>query len=250
MCRLCIFGGTTEGRELAEFCVEKQIMAHICVTSEYGFNLLPKSEFLHISAARLDVLQMKKMFEKNKISLVIDAAHPYAEEVRKNIFDACKACNIRRLRVVRKRDGSIKEGTYFENIRGVIDFLNDNDGNFLVTVGGKNIAEFSGVKNYSERCTVRVLDVPEIEKKCAEMGFKKIISGRGPYSVQKNIEHLRYAAAEFLVTKESGTEGGFCEKIEAARVCGVTPLIVKRPKEDGISIEKIKKILIAEIDDE
>lgn len=250
MCRLCIFGGTTEGRELAEFCVKNKINAHVCVTSEYGFELLPRSEFLHISTARLDVFQMKELFEKNKISLVIDAAHPYAEEVRKNIFDACKACNIRRLRTVRKRDGFIKEGTYFENIRGVIDFLNENDGNIFVTVGSKNIADFLDVKNFSERCTVRILDVPEIEKKCAEMGFKKIISGRGPYSVQNNIEHLRYAVAEFLVTKESGAEGGFSDKIEAARVCGVTPLIVKRPEEDGLSVEKIKEILIAEICDE
>lgn len=250
MCRLCIFGGTTEGRELAEFCVKNQIKSHVCVTSEYGFELLPRSDFLHISTARLDVFQMKKLFEKNKISLVIDATHPYANEVTQNICDACKACNIRRLRAVRERDEIIKEGIYFENIRGVIDFLNSNDGNVLVAVGSKNIADFLGVKNFSERCTVRILDVPEIEKKCAGMVFKKIISGRGPYSVQKNIEHLRYAAAEFLVTKESGTEGGFCDKIEAARVCGVTPLIVKRPKEDGLSVKKIKEILIAEICDE
>lgn len=250
MCRLWIFGGTSEGRELAEFCVKNQINAHVSVTSEYGFELLPKSDLLHILTARLDVFQMKKMFKKEKISLVIDATHPYAGEVSKNIYDACKACNIRHLRAIRERAEIINEGIYFDDIHCVINFLNKNSGNIFITVGSKNIADFLDVNNFSERCAVRILDIPEIEKKCAEMGFKKIISGRGPYSVEKNIEHLSGFAADFLVTKESGAEGGFYEKIEAARACGVTPLIIKRPKEDGISIEKIKKILITEIGDE
>lgn len=250
MRRLWIFGGTSEGRALAEFCVKNQINAHISVTSEYGFSLLPKSDFLHILTARLDVFQMKKMFKEEKISLVIDATHPYAGEVSKNIRDACKACNIQHLRAVRKRAEFIKDGIYFENINCVINFLNENSGNVFITVGSKNIAKFLDVKNFSERCTIRILDVPEIVKKCAVMGFKKIISGRGPYSVKKNIEHLSEFSADFLVTKESGAEGGFYEKIEAARACGVTPLIIKRPAEDGISIEEIKKILIAEIGDE
>ncbi|WP_156036740.1 precorrin-6A/cobalt-precorrin-6A reductase [Ruminococcus sp. HUN007] len=46
MKKLLIFGGTTEGRIIAERCAAKGIYADICVTTEYGSDLLPSSPYL------------------------------------------------------------------------------------------------------------------------------------------------------------------------------------------------------------
>ena len=49
MPELLIFGGTTEGRQLAEFCDKKNIPACVCVTTDYGAELLPKSSYIKIN---------------------------------------------------------------------------------------------------------------------------------------------------------------------------------------------------------
>ncbi len=42
MCRILIFGGTTEGRLLAEYCHQQEIEAYVSVVSGYGADLLPE----------------------------------------------------------------------------------------------------------------------------------------------------------------------------------------------------------------
>ena len=42
MSEVLIFGGTTEGRLLAEFCAAKGIRAAVSVTTGYGAELLPR----------------------------------------------------------------------------------------------------------------------------------------------------------------------------------------------------------------
>ena len=41
MCRILIFGGTTEGRLLAEYCMQQEIAVCVSVVSGYGADLLP-----------------------------------------------------------------------------------------------------------------------------------------------------------------------------------------------------------------
>ena len=48
-----------------------------------------------------------------------------------------------------------------------------------------------------------------------------------------------------MITKDGGAAGGFPEKLEAARRCGVAVILVRRPKEDGFTMEEILKRLEA-----
>ena len=57
MCKIWIFGGTTEGRLLAEYCSREKIEAWVSVASEYGEELLQEElhfdyirEFNHLKA--------------------------------------------------------------------------------------------------------------------------------------------------------------------------------------------------------
>lgn len=246
MCKLIIFGGTTEGRELAEFCADNSISAYISVTTEYGAELLPRSEYLHILTERLDREQLSVLFAEKKIALVIDATHPYAVEASKNIAAACTESGIRLFRVVRNEDNEEKSALYFDNTAEVVDFLNENEGNVLITTGSKELSEFCKVNLFSERCTARVLNVTAIADMCRKIGFEKIISEKGPFSIEQNIVHLKKAKAKYVVTKDSGAVGGFQEKIVAAHIYCAVPLIIRRPKENGVALDDIKKILITE----
>jgi hypothetical protein len=59
-------------------------------------------------------------------------------------------------------------------------------------------------------------------------GPPSTILARGPFDVEQNLAHLALAEAEVLVTRESGREGGFPQKREAARQWGCRLVVVAR----------------------
>ena len=55
---------------------------------------------------------------------------------------------------------------------------------------------------------------------------------------------IRQFDIKMLVTKASGKSGGFWEKVEAARECGVELIVIRRPiQEEGLSLEDAKREL-------
>ena len=116
MCDLLIFGGTTEGRLLAEFCCANEIGAYVSVATEYGAELLPRSEQVHVLVGRADSDGIADMIKKHNISVVIDATHPYAEEVSRNIQRACSAENTTMYRIKRNDDEECANAVYFNSI--------------------------------------------------------------------------------------------------------------------------------------
>ena len=59
MDKLCIFAGTTEGRQLVEFLSGQPVAVTACVATEYGETLLSPAENLTISARRLPEEEME-----------------------------------------------------------------------------------------------------------------------------------------------------------------------------------------------
>lgn len=247
MCKILIFGGTTEGRELADFCGKNKISAYISVTTDYGAQLIPKSEHITVLTGKSDGNQILDFIKKNGIKLVVDATHPYAVEATKNIQYACEALNIKRIRVIRKRTAAACNGIYFDDINLLVNYLNERSGNIFITTGSKELRHFCGIKNFRKRCTVRVLPIEKIIGDCASLGFdrSRIIAEQGPFTESHNIEHIKNADAVFLVTKDSGDAGGFNEKISASEKCGAEILIIKRPAEIGIELYEAEKIIAA-----
>lgn len=249
MCKILIFGGTTEGRELAAFCNENQIHAYVSVATEYGGELLGRSEFLHILTGRKDEGEIAGFIVEHGIRLVLDATHPYAVEVGKNIAAACERCAVRYVRILRESSDFEEYGHYFDDINTLVDYLNHSpEGNILLTTGSKDLARFCGIAHYAEHCIVRVLPAEGIVERCAALGFDRenIIAEKGPFSEAQNRAHLRKYGAKYLVTKESGSAGGFADKANAAKQCGAALLVLKRPVESGISLKEAKQILMAE----
>ncbi len=240
MFNVLIFGGTTEGRELAELCAKNDIPAWVCVATDYGASLL---EGVETHAGRMTEDEMLGFIVENRFELVLDATHPYARQATKNIRRACERAGVRELRILRERAYSGK-GIYFENMNDIIDFLARREGGILVATGSKELDAFCALENYGRRCAVRVL--PAGIERCLELGFEpgKIIAAKGPFTKEQNIEHMKIAKARFLVTKESGKAGGFDEKLAAAEELGVITLVLKRPEEEGISLAEAKSILL------
>lgn len=245
MSEILIFGGTSEGRILAEYCAANGIPAMVSVTTEYGASLLPNE--VEISAGRMDADEISAFIKERGFSVVIDATHPYARAATANIKAACEGLKIPYYRVLREESGEIS-GRVCTGVSAAAEYLNENEKRILITTGSKELAVFTGVRNFAERLFARVLPAEGIEEQCVRLGFRRenLIMEKGPFSVERNIAQIRATGAEILVTKESGRAGGYPEKREAARICGIELLTILRPKESGISVEDMKKILTKE----
>lgn len=242
MSEIIVFGGTAEGRLLAEFCAENRINAEICVTTQYGAELLPESPYIKIITGKLDKNQMTELFRKNKYRYIVDATHPYAVEVTKNIKSASTRTG-EYLRLIRAN--SAIYGETADNMYDIVKLLNQNNKTILSTLGSKELQVLTKVENFYKRIWVRVLPAENIADFCINLGFdkNKIILEKGPFSEKKNINHIKMSGAEILLTKESGTTGGYPEKVSACQKCGTEIITLKRPVENGYNIEYIKKII-------
>lgn len=241
MFKLLIFGGTTEGRLLAEYCKEKNIDCDVSVATDYGASLLPDE--IDRFCGRLDTLQMTELMKAGSYFAVVDATHPYAADASVNIRNACEAADLPYYRLI--RDKSDLWGETAENIEEMIDILNRCDDAVLCTLGRNNLPTLTAVKNYHERFWIRLLPADDILDYCRNLGYdeKKIICQKGPFTAELNTEHIHFSNAKILLTKESGAAGGYPEKAEAARKCGIRMITLVRPAENGSSLDEIKILL-------
>ena len=88
-----IFAGTTEGKNLAAACRNQNVELYVSVATEYGRSRIEEADNIHILCGRKDTEGIKKLLEDIGPSAVIDATHPYAAEVTRNIRAACGNTN-------------------------------------------------------------------------------------------------------------------------------------------------------------
>ena len=241
MSKICIFGGTTEGRKLAEFLSGQPCDVMVCVATDYGQTLLPEAEHVSVSARRLPVGEIVSLLTEKRFDLVIDATHPYAQSITKSIARACRETETLRWRLLRGASGVSPEHTYVETVSDAAAFLAGTEGNILLTTGSKELAKFSQLPGFSERVWARVLPLQSSLDACAQAGLpaSHIFAMQGPFSEAMNTAMLRSIGAQYLVTKDGGAPGGFEEKEAAAKNAGARLVVIGRPpEEEGLSLSK------------
>ena len=246
MYKVIVFAGTTEGYEISRFLGENQIPVLACVATEYGSRSLKESSSLHVQAGRLDENEMKELFSREKPELVLDATHPYAAEVTRNIRKACEEAEVSYTRILRTGSGQ-QNAVYVKDTQAAAEYLKGTTGNVLLTTGSKELAAFTSVPDYKERLFARVLSLPSVIESCQALGFegRNLIAMQGPFSMEMNRAMLTQYECRYLVTKDSGKAGGFLEKIQAAEACGATVVIIGRPlAEEGLSLRECRHMLI------
>ena len=246
MYKLCVFAGTTEGREIIQFLTEQPVTVHACVATDYGETLLPRGDALTVSARRLTEEEMEELFRNEAFDLVIDATHPYAPVVTENISAACRKTGTEYLRLLRE-ENELPEGAVFaSDAEEAAAYLDGTEGNVLLTTGSKEIAKYAAMRGFAQRVYARVLPMEDSLAACKAAGLAPahIIAMQGPFSKEMNHALLRAVGARWLVTKEGGSTGGFAEKAEAAREAGARLVVIGRPPQhEGLSLSETVALL-------
>lgn len=244
---ILLFAGTTEGRKAAEFLSLSGIKTDVLTATEYGKSIIEiNSDFINVISGRLNESEMEKMLSTNKYKLVVDATHPFAQNVTENIKSACKNTKTEYIRLL--RDTSNTENlncVYVKNHSEAAEYLKNKEGNVFLTTGSNNIEDYLTDSNLKERIFVRVLPLAESLDKCLKSGINPahIMCMQGPFSEEFNIACIKETNSKFIVTKQTGSAGGFDEKLSAAVKSGAQAVVIKAPKEEGVCFTEFKNII-------
>ncbi|MCM1567910.1 MAG: precorrin-6A reductase [Roseburia sp.] len=244
MAIIIIFGGTTEGRELAEAFEGTRLEVHLCVATDYGASLLPRRDNIRIHTGRLEAEDMERLLQTEAPDMVVDATHPYAAAVTENIREVCRRLSCPLIRILRERNmfpeitECYRESTLVDSVEEAAAFLANTQGKILITTGSKELEKYTVIADYQNRCVARVLPILSVMEKCAALGFtgRNLIAMQGPFSEEMNYQLLKQTGCVYLVTKASGKEGGYEEKCRAAMRAGVKLIVVQRPG-DGEAVK-------------
>lgn len=231
-----IFGGTVEGRTLAEHLRDRHLPVAVCVATEYGASLMQQSEDLTVITGRQTPQSMAELMECHKATVVVDATHPYSQAVTENILTALHTRPVPYIRVERQLDTEEdrrQTGRFFDTMKEAVDYFNTTEGKILITTGSKELDSYTRIRNYERRCILRALPAEDVIRNCLDHGFppENLILMQGPFSLEMNIATIRQTGCRFLMTRNSGTAGGFPEKAEAAVETGAELVVIGKPKE-------------------
>ena len=252
-----LFGGTTEGRELAARLAVRGQRTILCVATDYGREVLEPellaNPCLDVRIGRMDAEEMRRLILEEEPGLVVDATHPYADQVTRNVREACEKTGRECLRCLRPRSGEESSGDMgvrsgaespeggvvrVPSVQAAVEWLAARDGDILVTTGSKELATFSQLPDFATRVYARVLPTLPSLSACLDQGLsgRHIIAMQGPFSEETNRSQLAEFNCRFLVTKDTGDNGGFREKVRAAGEAGAVALVIDRPEtERGLS---------------
>ena len=154
-----------------------------------------------------------------------------------------QAENILRDYTKSRRAGGAGTGSspvFVDSVEEAVEFLKGTQGHVLVTTGSKELSKYKALPDWEERIYARVLSLPQVVSDCGDLSFygNHLMAMQGPFSVEMNVAMLHAVGAAWMVTKESGTAGGFEEKALAAGQAGAGLIVIGRPEEDGISLRE------------
>lgn len=236
--KIVVFAGTSEGKKAANLLAEKDYELYVTVATEYGKDIFEEdllSKNISLLEGRLSAEQMSQLV--SRCDMVVDATHPFAVEVSKNILSACEKEQKPYLRIVRDNQNAKQYEDliiWAENQEQAIEIMNKTDEKVLLTTGSKDLPKYTKVKNYKERLFPRILpDIVSLEIAMQnEYKKKNIICMQGPFTHEVNAGMLDMTGAKLLLTKETGESGGYIEKLSACRETNAKAIVIKKPKEE------------------
>lgn len=309
--RILLFGGTTEGRRMAQSLARRGFRVTVCVASETGAEYLSRIPGLEIKVGRKDAGQMLRILQdlqkqqeqrdlqkqQKQQVYCIDATHPYAVEATRMIRTACDQAGVPCWRLLRQQisgeemkqlvfsrmeqfwksgshktehkdplevPGSLSDSVrlrYCDSAKEACQMLMETgsrSGPILITTGAKEAACFTPLlecftpllssdmpSGAVPEVYIRILPSADSIRLCRDAGFPEdhILTGTGPFSVEENVRVLRKLRIRSMVTKDGGIEGGYPEKLAAAALCKAEVIVIRRPREEGLTEEEILKLL-------
>ncbi|ABM71776.1 possible precorrin-6X reductase [Prochlorococcus marinus str. MIT 9515] len=133
-----ILSGTSDGPAIVNKLLKLDYVVFVSVVTHKASMSYSENSKLHIITGKLnDSREIIDFIEKNKINYVIDATHPFALIISKNLNEACK--KIKKPLLAFERKSEIKHSKNFNYINGLKDIKRQGlvNKNILLAIGSR-----------------------------------------------------------------------------------------------------------------
>jgi precorrin-6A/cobalt-precorrin-6A reductase len=234
---ILLLGGTSETAPIASSLTKNGFL--VLVSTATGTPLdLGTDERISRRSGPLGEENLRRLIaERGDIEAVVDATHPYAGTITRFARAAAASAAVPFFRF--SRPGTIEPG-------GRVHLAEDHSSAakiafgfgrpVLLTTGSRNLAPYADESRATGIPLIaRALPIPESVEACEKAGIppSRVITGRGPFTLEENLEVIRKHDIGVLVTKDSGQAGGVAQKLEAARMANCEVVVVARPDSDA-----------------
>lgn len=227
---ILVFGGTTEGKRVAK--ALNRTGEKFIYSTKTQVNSFDLSAQTTIHGA-MDAVELNYFCRQENIQYIINAAHPFATELHRNIHEVANKLNIPVIRFERAYPARQQHPliNYLDSFPSACQFFKKLPRTpILALTGVQTIAKLKPLWKEKE-VWFRILNRASGFKIVEEQQFpKERIVARPPQITQPEIEALiQQTRAQYIITKESGESGYLPEKMAAALKTNCHLLIIKRP---------------------
>ncbi|MFK5978950.1 MAG: cobalt-precorrin-6A reductase [Rhizobiaceae bacterium] len=218
---ILILGGTHEALKIAELLCKVDGLR--VITSLAGRVKNPKMPAGELRKGGFGgVAGLVEYLRKETIGLLIDATHPFAENISKNAAAACEQTNITRLHFLRPEWNAEPEDHWLSvsDLNNAVDALPENATVFLA-LGSQHLASFSKLRN--TRFIARMIEPP-----ASKFPGLDILIAKPSNNLDTEIELLKTKKITHIVCRNSGGTGAW-QKLLAARKLQLSVIMIERP---------------------
>ena len=224
MKRILILGGTQEAYALAERLAD--VAGLEIISSLAGRTQSPRRPKGQMRMGGFGGAEgLARYLRDEKIAYLINATHPFADQISANAVQAATTAQVPLLRLLRPgwRAQSEDRWTVARDIAEAASLCRREGGRIFLTTGSNDLGAFAGIHN--AHFVVRVVDAPET----MPLHDYATITARGPFSLQDELALMSEHHVNLLVTKNSGGDATYA-KLEAARKLRLPVVMVERPR--------------------
>jgi precorrin-6A/cobalt-precorrin-6A reductase len=228
--RVLILGGTGEARALAGALEGDARFA--ATLSLAGVTQAPHRPALAIRIGGFGGANgLARWLTDNRIDALIDATHPFAQQISANAIAAAAQADVAMLRIARPAWEPVAGDRWsvVPDMAAAAAALGPQPRRVLLTIGRKDLAPFSDHPHHNY--VVRSVDAPPpawLPPRCV------VLAARGPFTIEHERALLADKAIDVLVTKNSGGDAT-AAKLVAARERGLRVVMIARPEPVAIS---------------
>ncbi|MFC5045043.1 precorrin-6A/cobalt-precorrin-6A reductase [Aquimarina hainanensis] len=222
---ILVFGGTTEGKIVSGVLDDLNIPYYYTTKTKVPFT--GKGTAIY---GAMDQKLLREFCEREKIDIILNAAHPFAEQLHKTIVTVPEEIQLYRWERHFEPREKHPEVFYVAAYNQVLQLLENLGYTSMLALSG--VQTISHLKRYWEenKTWFRILDRDSSRNIALASGFPEtqLIYGY-PQSAIEEKKLFRDINPEVIFTKESGSSGKLYDKIKAAVECAIPIVILERP---------------------
>ncbi len=188
----------------------------------------------------MDTAAVVAFCREKSVRLIVDAAHPFAEQLHRNLLVAAEEVRIPLIRYDRIYPPHTDDITWCSDYADAIRRLEDAGIRRLLALTG--VQTIGRLKPYWQRHDTwfRILDRDSSREIAAAHGFPqerllqadpRQLAPQQQDAQQLDSQLFLSLRPEAILTKESGISGGFVEKVEAAKAAGIKVFVIEAPQQ-------------------